>query len=102
VFTAAYDKYKYYITSEVNPVNAYKLAFDINQLNFKADFNYYLGKKHTVDFGASHFRYKLNPGQYQPVGKESFVASRKQWRQSRRLKVPCTLPTAIRLIQTFP
>ena len=74
VFTAAYDKYKYYITSEANPVNAYKLAFDINQLNFKSDFNYYLGKKHTVDFGASHLRYKLNPGEYQPAGKESLVA----------------------------
>jgi hypothetical protein len=75
VFTAAYDQYKYYITSEANPVNAYKLNFDISQLNFKADFNYYLGKKHTLDFGTSHLRYKLHPGDFKPVGKESLVAT---------------------------
>jgi hypothetical protein len=46
VFTAAYDRYRYYITSEANPVNAYKLSFDINQVNFKSDFNYYLIKTH--------------------------------------------------------
>jgi hypothetical protein len=56
-------------------VNAYRLQFDINQQSFKGDFNYYLNPKHTFDFGASTLHYKMHPGDYQPVGKESLVVS---------------------------
>lgn len=73
VFTAGFDRYKYNISSDANPVNAYKLFFDINQLNAKTDFSYYVNAKHTVDFGVSSIRYKLHPGTYQPDGKESQV-----------------------------
>ncbi len=72
-FVTGYDRYQYNIQSAKNPVDAYKLAFDINQINFKADFNYYLSSKHTFDFGVSTIRYKLHPGSYQPLGKESLV-----------------------------
>ena len=75
VFIATRDQYNYSISSEANPVNAYRLAFDINQLNFKTDFVYYLNPKHTLDFGASSLRYKLHPGDYQPQGKESLVVT---------------------------
>lgn len=75
VFTAAYDKYQYHISSRQNPVNAYRLAFDINQLNFKTDFNYYINAKHTLDFGTSTLRYQLHPGNYKPIGKESLAAA---------------------------
>ena len=37
-------------------------GFDINQLNFKANFDYYINTKHSFDFGVSTIRYKLNPG----------------------------------------
>ena len=74
VFTGAADAYDYHISSDANPVNAYKLSFDIAQLHFKTDFNYYLSAKHTLDFGIGSVHYKLNPGDYKPEGKESLVA----------------------------
>ena len=74
LFTVGADRYQYDISSDNNPVNAYKLDFDINQLNLKGDFNYYLNAKHTFDFGASSIRYTLHPGSYQPVGTASKVA----------------------------
>ncbi|WP_184547731.1 TonB-dependent receptor [Mucilaginibacter sp. FT3.2] len=68
------DRYQYSIESFDNPINAYKLNFDINQTNFKADFTYYLNRKNTVDFGLSSIFYKLHPGNYQPNDPKSLVA----------------------------
>ena len=73
VFTAGNDHYQYSTSSSDNPVNAYKLGFDINQTNFKADFTYYVNPKNTVDFGLSSILYKLNPGDFEPNGSKSLV-----------------------------
>src|SRR5450755_3509095 len=73
VFTTGYDRYNYQITSEANPVTAYKLAFDINQSYFKAQFNYFLGSKQSLEFGFNTLYYKLDPGTYSPVGKSSLT-----------------------------
>ncbi|MEP7317152.1 MAG: carboxypeptidase-like regulatory domain-containing protein [Panacibacter sp.] len=73
--TAGYDQYEYSISSDRNPVNAYSLGFDINQGYFKTHFNYYLSSKHTLEFGLNSIYYKLHPGNYKPVGKESLVVS---------------------------
>jgi hypothetical protein len=73
IFTGGYDRYAYHILSEKNKVNAYKLGFDINQFNVKADFTWYQSPDHTVDFGLSSIRYKLHPGDYGPTGKESLI-----------------------------
>src|SRR5450755_510920 len=73
VFTTGYDRYNYNISSEVNPVNAYKLSFDINQSYFKAQFNYFLGSKQSLEFGFNTLYYKLDPGTYSPVGKSSLT-----------------------------
>jgi hypothetical protein len=72
-FTAGYDQYKYNVSSDANKINAYKLDFDIRQFNFKSDFTYLLNDKHTLDFGLSSILYKLRPGSFQPLGKESLV-----------------------------
>lgn len=74
VFTAGMDQYQFNISSNHNPVNAYKLSFDINQLNFKTDFTYLLNAKHSFDFGLSSVHYNLHPGTYEPIGKESLVS----------------------------
>jgi hypothetical protein len=74
VITAGIDRYQYDVSSADNPVNAYKLNFDINQSNFKTDFTYYLNRKNTVDFGLSSIYYKLHPGSFQPLGAQSLVA----------------------------
>ncbi len=73
LLTAGYDNYQYNIHSSVNPINAYKLGFDINQEDFKAHFNYFVSSKHTIEFGANSILYKLHPGNYNPVGKGSLV-----------------------------
>jgi hypothetical protein len=73
LLTIGNDGYNYSTASDKNPVNAYKLSFDINQTYFKTHFNYYLNPKHTVDFGLNSIYYTLHPGSYQPVGDKSLV-----------------------------
>ena len=73
LITAGYDNYEYNISSGVNPINAYSLKFDVNQENFKAHFNYFVNSRHTVEFGLNSVLYKLHPGNYEPLGKESLV-----------------------------
>ena len=73
VIVGGFSRYQYDNQSDVNPVNAYKMAFDINQTNGKANFNYYLSSKHTIDFGLSTTRYNLHPGSFYPLGSKSLV-----------------------------
>lgn len=73
--TAGYDHYDYDISSSRNPIYAYSLGFDINQGYFKTHFNYYLSSKHTLEFGLNSIYYKLHPGNYKPLGKESLVVN---------------------------
>ena len=73
VFTGGFDRYDYSIESTQNPVDAYKLKFDVNQKYFRANFNYYISAAHTLEFGFNTLNYKLDPGSYQPVGKNSLV-----------------------------
>ena len=71
--TAGYDFYRYHISSDSSKINAYKLQFNIRQAHLKADLNYYLSSKHTLEFGAGSILYKLDPGSYEPIGKESLI-----------------------------
>lgn len=73
VFVGGTSEYQYNNHSDENPVNAYKMAFNISQINLKTDFNYYLSSKHTLDFGLSSIRYNLHPGSFLPLGSASLV-----------------------------
>jgi len=73
VITAGIDAYDFSISSVQNTVNAYKFAFNIQQTNARLDFNYSPNNKHTIDFGINSILYKLNPGDYDPVGKGSLI-----------------------------
>ncbi len=75
VLSAGYDRYQYSIGSTDNPVNAFNLGFNINQLYFRGNFNYYLSSNHTIEFGVNTLRYKLHPGFYVPVGGKSLVTA---------------------------
>ena len=66
LFTTGVDQYKYKISSLNDRVNGYTLNFDINQINLKSDFNYYLNPKHSLNFGFTSVLYKLNPGTLKP------------------------------------
>ncbi|WP_224999996.1 TonB-dependent receptor [Cesiribacter sp. SM1] len=72
-FTGSYSQYSFGVSSESNPVNAYKLAFNINQLNAQAAFNYSLNQSHTLNFGLTSVYYKLRPGSFLPIGEGSEV-----------------------------
>ena len=71
--SGGYDNYEYHIQSDANAIISYKLGFNITQENFKLHFNYFINSKHTLEYGISSILYKLNPGNYNPVGKESLV-----------------------------
>ncbi len=73
IMSAGVDQYNYEIGSEKLPLNAYKLAFNIQQTNFKAHFNYFYNNKHSFDFGINSILYKLNPGNFDPNGPQSLV-----------------------------
>src|SRR5579863_6645923 len=73
IFITGYDRYNYFISSVNNPLDAYKLAFDINQSYFKAQFNYFLNSKHALEFGFNTLYYKLDPGTFVPFAKTSLV-----------------------------
>ncbi|HEY4325054.1 MAG TPA: TonB-dependent receptor [Mucilaginibacter sp.] len=73
--TGGYDNYQYNVSSDANPINAYKLKFGIGQFNLKADFNYRLNQKNLLDFGLGSIYYKLNPGENVPNGNASLIAT---------------------------
>lgn len=73
VFTAGVDHYQFAISTTVNPVNAYKFDFDIDQVYGRADFEYALNTKHDIDFGVTTVHYKLQPGTLTPNSDQSLV-----------------------------
>lgn len=73
LLTAGYDRYRFSLQSERNPVNAYRLSMNLQQLHFKTAFNFYLSPEHTLDFGMNGIRYQISPGTYEAMGGESLV-----------------------------
>ncbi len=73
VFTGSISQYNYSVSSSKNPVNAFTMDFSIQQWNAKADFNYFLNAKHSLNGGASVTNYHLTPGNLQPSGEQSLV-----------------------------
>ncbi len=74
VITGGSDNYEYEVNSLRNPVNAYRLRFDIQQYYFKTHFTRYVNSSHTLDFGVNGISYLLNPGVYEPGTAESLVS----------------------------
>ncbi len=70
-----YSGYDYAIESKKNPVNAFNLSYAIQQSNIKADFNYFLNTKHTINFGVGTIFYKLSPGSLNPLGNQSLIVT---------------------------
>ena len=72
-YTVSHSKYQYSMGASGLPLNSFDLKFNIQQSNFKADFNYVINPKHTLDFGVSSIYYKLKPGTFTPRGTESLI-----------------------------
>ncbi len=73
VFTTGIDHYQYSVASTSVPVNAYKLAFDINQIYLRADFAYSPNNKHNISYGLNSVYYQLHPGTLSANGPKSLV-----------------------------
>lgn len=67
------SNYKYSLSHETNPVNAFTLNFSIRQWSAKSDFTYSLNEKNTVTGGVSITHYNISPGSFKPFGSESEV-----------------------------
>jgi hypothetical protein len=77
VLTGAFSNYTYTMSAQRNPVNAFSMDFNIQQLNAKADFSYFMSQKHTIDGGLSAVRYNITPGSIRPLGNESLILTDK-------------------------
>jgi hypothetical protein len=75
VVSAGIDRYDYSVSSDIYPLNAFKLAFDINQTHFRTEFNYNPNNKHALTFGIHSIYYKIHPGSYQPNSSQSLVTT---------------------------
>ena len=75
VISGIYSGYRYRISSYNEPTQAFDLGYDINQFNFKTDFNYYTDSNHELNFGLDGQFYNLNPGYKHPGGPVSLVRS---------------------------
>ena len=73
LFTAGIDRYLYNISDTHDSVNDFKLGFQINQTYFRAEFTYAPDNKNQISYGLSSIYYKLHPGTYGPLGKESLA-----------------------------
>jgi CarboxypepD_reg-like domain/TonB-dependent Receptor Plug Domain len=73
LFTAGFDRYLYNISDTRDSVNDFKLGFQINQTYFRAEFTYAPDNKNQISYGLSSIYYKLHPGSYGPLGKESLA-----------------------------
>jgi len=67
--------YKYQVSSQRVPVEAFKLIHKINSTGFKADINWFTGKN-EANFGVELTRYSINPGNYLPFDDSSLVIPR--------------------------
>ncbi|HEV7347590.1 TonB-dependent receptor [Telluribacter sp.] len=72
-FTAAHSSYNYAVASERVPIHSFDLRFGVRQSSFKAEFNYQIHPRHTLDFGLSSIYYTLSPGTFQPRSSESLI-----------------------------
>lgn len=73
LFTTGFDYYGYAVSSDANPVNAFKLSYSVNQAHAGYDMNFIPDNDHTINAGISAIYYNLSPGSYNPAGSSSIV-----------------------------
>jgi len=73
MLSVSLDDYRYAVSSEKNPVNAFKLGFHLQQYALRSEFSYTPSNRHVTSFGFNSIYYKLKPGNYEPAGSGSLV-----------------------------
>lgn len=77
VMSAGYDQYGFNTADRGNPVNAYEMDFRIRQLFYKANFNWLVHEKHSVNYGVNMLLLDLSPGNLVPAGEESIIVEKR-------------------------
>jgi CarboxypepD_reg-like domain/TonB-dependent Receptor Plug Domain len=72
--TVTGSEYQFSMSSNGNPINAFSLDYAVRQYQAKADFNYILNDRNTLNVGISSIHYGLKPGSYLPLGEKSLVS----------------------------
>ncbi len=71
--SVAYSQYDFSINADRNPVNAYDLAFNIQETSFKSGVSYFLNEDYSFEAGINSKYYQLSPGKFVPTGSESLI-----------------------------
>ncbi len=67
VLGGGYSGYQYRISSDKNPLEAFRLLYQIRQTNAKLDLSYFPAPRHVVNAGGNIIDYTLSPGsKYRP------------------------------------
>lgn len=73
ILTGSYSRYKYEVSSEENPLDAFSMNFRVSQFNLKADVDYFPTNRHTVKAGLQLTYYGLAPGNLEALGNASLL-----------------------------
>ncbi len=72
--STGYDGYTNKIEDKGNAVNAFDMSFNIEQFYLKANFDWMLNEKHTLNYGLNATYLRLSPGILEPAGSNSEVS----------------------------
>jgi hypothetical protein len=75
VLTGTFSRYQYAFSSDRNPTRASAVGYNLNQGGLQADFTWFAGAQHTIEFGGSTIFYRINPGQRTALGDNSLVVN---------------------------
>lgn len=67
------SSYNYQVSSQSNPVNAFLLNYDIEQIDLNTEFDLFSQSIHNVSFGVNYKDYRINPGALVPLEESSIV-----------------------------
>ena len=80
-FSAIVSNYNYRLDSKQDSSSFNSMYYELNQRILRADFLYFAGSKHKVEFGIDGTYYSLLPGRQQPLGDFSLVAPKELERE---------------------
>jgi hypothetical protein len=81
-FSAIVSNYNYTLDSKQDSADFNSMYYELNQRILRADFLYFAGDKHKVEFGLDGTYYSLLPGVQKPLGDFSLVAPKELERET--------------------
>ena len=82
LFSAIISNYNYTLDSKKDSADFNSMYYELNQRILRADFLYFAGDKHKLEFGLDGTYYSLLPGVQNPLGDFSLVAPKELERES--------------------